>query len=106
MTTKTPEQKATKSTRTPAPCPALPPGHFDALRARLGLSMHGLALYLGAPVHTVRKWATGERVPPAAVVRLVEVLGLVEALAPAVHAALIPAAADIPRRGRPTKVKT
>jgi DNA-binding transcriptional regulator YiaG len=98
MTTKTPKTK-----KPAAPVATLQPGHFDALRARLGLSLHGLALYLGAPVHTVRKWSTGERMPPAAVLRLLDVLTIVETLAPGLHAALLPTAADAPRRGRPPK---
>jgi hypothetical protein len=42
-------------------------------------------------VFTVRKWRTGERVPAAVVVRLLDVLGLVETLAPEIHFHLLPA---------------
>jgi DNA-binding transcriptional regulator YiaG len=91
------------NTKTPAPYPTPSPADFEALRARLGLSVDGLARYLGAPVTTVRKWTTGKRVPPAAVAYLVHVLGTIEALAPAVHAALMPMADAAPRRGRPPK---
>lgn len=87
--------------KTPAPYPTPAPADFEALRARLGLSMEGFARYLGTPVHTVRKWTTGERVPPAAVARLLDVLGTVQALAPGVHAALLPDPGTLPRRGRP-----
>jgi post-segregation antitoxin (ccd killing protein) len=49
------------------------------------------AAYLGVPVYTVRKWVTGEREPGAAVARLLDVLGLVEAMAPALHNSFMPA---------------
>jgi hypothetical protein len=49
------------------------------------------AAYLGVPVYTVRKWITGEREPGAAVARLLDVLGMVEAMAPALHGSFMPA---------------
>ena len=58
---------------------------------RLTLTDSQAADYFGVPVFTIRKWLTGEREPGAAVARLVEVLGLVEALAPGLHRSLIPA---------------
>jgi predicted transcriptional regulator len=67
---------------------------FEALRARLGLSIEGLAAYLGTPVNTVRKWSKGTRAPGATVARLIEVLAMVETMAPALHAALIPGAPE------------
>ena len=48
------------------------------------------AAYLGVPVFTVRKWITGEREPGAAVARLLDVLGMVEAMAPALHGSFMP----------------
>ena len=48
------------------------------------------AEYLGVPVYTVRKWITGEREPGAAVARLLDVLGMVEAMAPALHGSFMP----------------
>jgi hypothetical protein len=48
------------------------------------------AAYLGVPVYTVRKWITGEREPGAAVARLLDVLGMVEAMAPALHGSFMP----------------
>lgn len=58
--------------------------------ARLSLDDSQAAAYLGVPVYTFRKWASGERSPSASVLRLLEVLGMVEALAPALHAGLLP----------------
>lgn len=62
---------------------------LQALQARLGLTAPALAAYLGVPVPTVRKWIAGTREPPASVVRLLKVLGLIEALVPQLHANLI-----------------
>jgi hypothetical protein len=58
---------------------------------RLNLDETRAAGYLGVPVFTLRKWITGEREPGAAVVRLLDVLGLVEALAPGLHDSFVPA---------------
>jgi DNA-binding transcriptional regulator YiaG len=57
---------------------------------RLQLTDNQAADYLGVPVFTLRKWLTGEREPGAATYRLVEVLGMLEALAPALHESLLP----------------
>jgi len=53
-----------------------------ALIDRHALSETGAATLLGVPVHTLKKWVSGERGPGAATIRLLEVLGIVEALAP------------------------
>ncbi len=45
---------------------------------------------LGVPVFTLRKWINGTRSPGAAAVRLVEVLGMLEALAPDLLGHLMP----------------
>ena len=60
------------------------------LQARLGLSAHGMARYLGVPLPTYRNWRDGHREPPAVAGRLLEVLGTVEALAPGIHDHLMP----------------
>ena len=56
---------------------------------RLGLSESQAADYFGVPVFTYRKWATGEREPSAAVLRLLDVLGTLEALAPDLHGSFL-----------------
>ena len=61
-----------------------------ALRERLGLTPGQAAAYLGVPLATWRHWHDGMREPPAAVERLLDVLGVVEALAPDIHARLLP----------------
>ena len=65
------------------------PNALQALQSRLNLSAAAMAHYLGVPLPTWRKWASGEREPPAALWRLVEVLGLIEALVPDLHNQLI-----------------
>lgn len=76
---------------------------LKTLVARLQLTETQAAAYLGVPVATYRKWINGTRAPAAVAVRLLDVLGMIEAMAPGMHAHLIPAAAQ---RGRPkTKPK-
>lgn len=67
---------------------------------RLGLSEAQAAQYFAVPVFTVRKWLTGEREPGAAVARLLEVMGLLEALAPNLHQTFLVNLAPRPIRGR------
>jgi DNA-binding transcriptional regulator YiaG len=61
------------------------------------------AEYLGVPVYTVRKWITGEREPGAAVARLLDVLGMVEAMAPALHGSFMPAQSAHVKKSRTKK---
>ena len=56
---------------------------------RLGLTDKQAADYFGVPVFTLRKWLSGEREPGAATHRLIEVLGMLEALAPELHQSLL-----------------
>ena len=73
-----------------------------ALTARHQLTETQAAGLLGVPVFTLRKWQAGTRAPSAAATRLLDVLGMIEALAPALLAALIPAPVDVvpAKRGR------
>ncbi len=73
---------------------------------RLALNETMAADYLGVPVFTVRKWLTGEREPSAAVTRLIDVLGLVEALFPALHGSFLQPLSTTPprKRGRVKKL--
>jgi transcriptional regulator with XRE-family HTH domain len=59
-------------------------------RSRLDFSPAEMADYLGVPIYTLRKWESGERGSSAAVMRLLDVLGMVEALAPALHESFLP----------------
>ena len=80
---------------------------FAALMTRLGLDDSRAAAYLGVPVYTFRKWASGERTPSASVLRLLEVLGMVEAMAPALHAAFLPAHVEqVPAKPRRSRKKS
>jgi hypothetical protein len=67
---------------------------------RLNLDEGQAAAYFGVPVFTVRKWLTGEREPGAAVARLLEVMGLLEALAPNLHQTFLVNLTVRPTRGR------
>lgn len=94
----------TNPPKTPAPVATVPPFTVQLrdLVSRLRLTDTQGAAYLGVPVTTYRKWIAGTRAPGAVAVRLLDVLGMIEALAPGMHAHLIPAAAQ---RGRPAKPK-
>ena len=74
----------------PDPAPGSFAAQLRALLTRLNLDESRAAEYLGVPVFTLRKWATGERQPGAAVLRLLDVLGMVEAMTPALHASFLP----------------
>lgn len=103
-----PALAAPSAARKPRTEPA--PGTFAArVREtvdRLNLDEPRAAAYFGVPVFTLRKWTTGEREPGAAVVRLLDVLGMVEALAPALHDSFLPPVRPVtPRtRGRVKKL--
>lgn len=70
------------------------------LRARLGLTLHDCAQYLGVPVTTLIKWENGTRSPGSAAVRLMDVLGMIEVMAPDIHEHFLP---DAGKRGIPRK---
>ena len=61
-----------------------------ATRQRLVLTQPRMAAYLGVPVATYQSWEMGVREPSSSALRLLDVLGIVEALAPGVHAQLVP----------------
>ena len=50
------------------------PDTLKAFRVSLGLSLAGFSAYSGVPVHTLRKWETGERKPDSASARYLELL--------------------------------
>ena len=83
-----------KPSKTRSKRPLAPSGSFaerlTLTMTRLSMSDVALSDYLGCPVPTVRKWLYCERQPSAAVVRLLDVLGTIEALAPDLHASLVP----------------
>jgi hypothetical protein len=91
-------QTAPKQSKTPAPGTVA-----ERVRQtvdRLNLDEGQAAAYFGVPVFTVRKWCTGEREPSAAVARLLEVMGLLEALAPNLHQTFLVNLTPRPTRGR------
>ena len=92
-------------TETPSKQPKKPPAGSVAAQVlqtveRLGLSEAQAAQYFAVPVFTMRKWLTGEREPGAAVARLLEVMGLLEALTPNLHQTFLVNLAPRVKRGR------
>lgn len=63
---------------------------IQTLKTRLNLSDVGVAAYLGVPRTTAINWLNGKRKPPAAAHRLIEVLRVIEVMAPDVHEHLLP----------------
>jgi hypothetical protein len=94
-------QTAPKQPKTPAPGTVAQ--RVRQTVDRLNLDEGQAAAYFGVPVFTVRKWLTGEREPGAAVARLLEVMGLLEALAPNLHQTFLVNLTVRPTRGRPAK---
>jgi DNA-binding transcriptional regulator YiaG len=64
--------------------------HIRNTIERLELTDNQAADYFGVPLFTLRKWLNGERAPGAATQKLLDVLGLIEAMAPALHDSLLP----------------
>lgn len=62
---------------------------IKALMARHNLTQEQAAKYLGVPTPTLIKWTNGTRNPNKSVERLIEVLGVVEALAPGINEGLL-----------------
>ena len=62
-----------------------------ALQTRHNMTDDQCAEYLGVPIHTLRNWRTGKRVPAAVVYKLLDVLALVETVSPSLHAHMVPA---------------
>jgi DNA-binding transcriptional regulator YiaG len=60
-----------------------------AVMARRGMSQAAMSRYLGVPQGTIGNWLAGTRAPSRSVGRLLDVLGMVEALAPAIHDHLV-----------------
>jgi DNA-binding transcriptional regulator YiaG len=67
-----------------------------ALVARYDLDDKGLSTLLGVPESTARKWLDGHREPSAAAYRLIDVFTTLQAIAPEIMHAFVPA----PRSGK------
>ena len=65
------------------------PDTLKQLEQRLGLSQDGAAEMLGVTIHAYKKWRNGSRNPEGSALRLLEVLGFLETLAPDIHRALV-----------------
>jgi DNA-binding transcriptional regulator YiaG len=62
-----------------------------ALMERTGWNQAQTAAYLGVPQGTLGNWLAATRSPNTVVVRLLDVLGMVESLAPWLHDTMTPA---------------
>lgn len=71
------------TTQTPAKDPTV--ARIEAIMTRRGMNQIQMARYLGVPQGTIGNWLGGTRVPNKVVVRLLNVLGTIEVLAPAIH---------------------
>ena len=58
---------------------------IEALMRRRGMNQAQTARYLGVPQGTIGNWLGGTRKPNKSVERLLEVLGTIEIMAPAIH---------------------
>lgn len=96
--------------------PTLPPtpqsspdGPFKAVLTGICKRHHltpiALAEYLGVSVSAARSWLTTGQVPGSSVIRLIEVLATIEALAPDLHERLLPAHRGYDKPGRPKGTK-
>lgn len=63
---------------------------IEALMSRLGMNQAAMAKYLGVPQGTIGNWLGGTRKPNAVVVRLLDVLGMMEVMCPDVHEGIMP----------------
>lgn len=58
---------------------------IKAIMERRGMTQAAMARYLGVPQGTMGNWLAGTRAPNKSVARLLDVLGMVEVMAPAIH---------------------
>lgn len=76
--------RVTQATRTPA-TRETPRTRVTRIRADLGLTLVQMSRYMGVPYRTYIKWEHGQRAPGAVATRLLDILELVQANAPALH---------------------
>ena len=69
---------------------------FSETRLRLGISREQFSELLGVSMSTANQWESGRREPPAVAFRMLDILQMIEIMAPAVHQSLIPP----PKRGK------
>lgn len=78
---------ATSQAQTNEPDPTVE--RIRALMARRGMTQMDAARYLGVPQGTIGNWLGGTRTPNQVVSRLLDVLGVIEVMAPAIHDQLL-----------------
>lgn len=105
MTTEATTTEATAASETAATTTTTE-NPFARMAARLGLDETRAAGLMGVPVYTWRKWASGQRQASASAYRVLELLAMMEALAPDLLAALVPVPTVKPARaGRKPKME-
>ena len=63
---------------------------IKAVMERRKMSQADMARYLDVPQGTIGNWLGGARKPSRSVARLLDVLGMIEMLAPTIHEQLLP----------------
>jgi len=56
---------------------------------RLNLNRLSLSIYYGVPVTSITKWIDGSRKPSASMIKLINVMGMVEVMSPDIHEMLL-----------------
>lgn len=67
---------------------------IHATMQRLGMNQAQIGAYLGVQQNSISNWLSGTRKPVAVVSRLLDVLGMLEAMAPGLHATMLPKKGD------------
>lgn len=75
--------------KAPGPTKEQVAAKLAATMERHQMSQPVMARYLGVPLNTLTNWLRGDRMPGAGSMRLIEVLGMIEVLAPEIHSRLI-----------------
>ena len=60
----------------------------DTMR-RLNLNRLSLSIYYGVPVTSITKWIDVSRKPSASMIKLIDVMGMIEVMSPDIHEMLL-----------------
>ena len=67
-----------------------PADRIRALMLKHDMTQAQCAIYLGVPLGTLLNWLQHAREPNTVITRLLDVLAMLEVLAPGIHASLLP----------------
>jgi hypothetical protein len=76
---------------------------YQTLQTQLEQGDEVTAAYVGVPVTTWRKWVNGSREASTSGQRLIEVLGLLRTMAPAIHEHLLSSAVTLVKASKGVK---